>query len=49
MPVGGVLSIFAAIVGVAMLWVAVSTPNTAGIISSFGNAFAGGLRAATGR
>lgn len=48
MSLGGVLGIFAMIVGVAMLFVAVSHPTTAQIITSFGNAFSNGLKVAMG-
>lgn len=43
---GKVIDIFAAIVTVALAAVIVGSPNTGGIISAFGNAFSGGLRAA---
>lgn len=46
--VGQVLGIFSLIVGVAMVFVLVSHPQTSQIITSFGNAFAGGLRQAMG-
>jgi hypothetical protein len=46
--VGQFLSLFAAIVGVAALTVAVSHSQTASIITSFGNAFSGALKAAEG-
>ena len=48
MAIGSILSIFGAIVGVAFLFVAVNHPQTASIITSFGNAFAGGLKQAMG-
>ncbi|HET7639372.1 MAG TPA: hypothetical protein VFK47_11600 [Ktedonobacteraceae bacterium] len=50
MDLGQFFSLFAAIVGVATVWVLVAgNSNTAGIISSFGSAFAGSIRAAEGR
>lgn len=49
MQVGRVFDIFAAIVGVAMAFVIVSSPNTANIIKAWGTAFSGGLSAAMGR
>lgn len=48
MEFGKVIDIFAAIVSVAMAFVIVSSPNTSGIITAFGNSFSGGLRAAMG-
>lgn len=48
MEFGKVVDIFAAIVSVAMAFVIVSSPQTAGIITAFGNSFSGGLRAAMG-
>jgi hypothetical protein len=48
MSFGRIFDIFAAIVGVAMAFVVVSSTQTAAIISAFGNAFSGSLRAATG-
>ncbi len=44
-----IISIFAALVTVAMATVIVSSPNTAKIISSWGEAFSGSVRAAMGR
>ena len=49
MQVGRIIDIFLAIVTVAGAMVVVTSPNTAGIISAFGNAFTGGLNAATGK
>lgn len=46
MSIGAILSLFGAIVGVAALSVAVTSPNTAGILQAFGDAFAGSLKAA---
>lgn len=48
MATGQVIGIFASIVTVAMAFVLVSHTQTAQIITAFGNAFSGGLRAATG-
>jgi hypothetical protein len=48
MELGRFFDIFAAIVSVAMAFVIVSSTNTAGIITAWGNAFSGSLRAATG-
>lgn len=44
-----IISIFAALVTVAMATVIVSSPNTAKIISAWGEAFSGSVRAASGR
>lgn len=49
MALGKVIDIFAAIVGVAMAFVLVSSPNTANIIQAWGQAFSGSLQAAQGR
>ena len=49
MQLGKIFDIAMAIVAVAGVTVAVSTPNTASVITSFGNAFAGSLRAAMGK
>lgn len=49
MNVGGFLALFGAIIGVAFLSVAVTSPNTANIISSFGSAFTNSLKAAMGK
>lgn len=49
MELGKALSVFTAIVSVAMVWVLVSNGNTAAIIKAWGDAFSGGLKAATGR
>lgn len=48
MSLGIIASLFAAIIGVAILSVAVTSPHTSGIITSFGNAFTGALKAAKG-
>lgn len=48
MAIGQLLGIFTAIVGVAMAFVIVSSPNTAAIIKAWGSAFGGSLRAAMG-
>lgn len=42
-------NIAAAIVGVAMATVIVTSPRTAGVVTSVGNAFSSSLRAAMGR
>jgi len=49
MSFGRIFDIFAAIVGVALAWVIVSSQNTANIITAWGNAFTGSLKAATGQ
>ena len=49
MQVGRIFDLFAAIVTVALAWVIVSSTNTANIITAWGNAFTGSLKAATGR
>lgn len=49
MVLSQVAAIFSSIVTVALVWVLVSNGNTANIIKAFGNAFNGGLQAATGR
>jgi hypothetical protein len=46
MSVGFIASIFAGIIGVAMLTVALGSPNLANIIRSVFDGFAGALRAA---
>lgn len=48
MELGRFFDIFAAIVGVALAFVVVSSPNTANIITAWGNAFSGSLRASMG-
>lgn len=48
MALGQIISVFALIVGVAMAFVIVTSTQTAPIITAFGNAFSGGLSAATG-
>lgn len=48
MAFGRIFDIFAAIVGVAMAFVIVSSTNTANIITAWGNAFSGSLRASMG-
>lgn len=49
MAFGKIVDIFAAIVGVALAFVIVSSGNTANIINAWGSAFAGSIRAAEGR
>jgi hypothetical protein len=49
MQVGRIIDIFVAIVGVGMAFVIVSSPNTAGIISAWGQAFSSSLSAAMGK
>ena len=49
MAVGKIFDIFSAIVAVAMAFVIVSSQNTAGIISAWGNAFSGSIKAAIGK
>jgi hypothetical protein len=48
MQLGRVIDIFVAIVGVGLAFVIVSSPHTASIISAWGDAFSGSLRAAEG-
>ena len=48
MELGRFFDIFAAIVGVGLAFVIVSSPNTAAIIQAWGNAFSGSLRSAEG-
>ena len=48
MSFGRVFDIFASIVAVAGAFVIVSSPNTANIITAWGNAFSGSVRAAIG-
>jgi len=49
MQIGRIVDIFIAIVAVAGAFVVVSSKQTASIISAFGSAFTGGLKAATGQ
>jgi len=49
MALGQIFNIFSAIVGVALAFVVVSSPNTANIINAWGNAFGGSLRASMGK
>ena len=49
MNLGRVFDIFGAIVGVAMAFVVVSSANTAAIITAWGNAFSGSLKASMGK
>lgn len=49
MSVGKIFDVFTAIVSVAMAFVLVSSPNTAGIITAWGNAFSGSVKAAIGK
>lgn len=49
MQIGRIVDIFLAIVTVAGAMVVVTSKYTAGIISAFGSAFTGGLKAATGK
>lgn len=49
MELGKFIDIFAAIVGVAGAFVIVSSPNTAAIITAWGNAFSGSLKASMGK
>lgn len=48
MSFGRIFDIFAGIVSVAMAFVIVSSTHTAGIISAFGSAFSGSIKAAIG-
>ena len=48
MEIGKILDIFALIVGVGATFVVVNSKNTAAIITSWGNAFSGSLKAAMG-
>jgi hypothetical protein len=49
MAIGKLIDIFGAIVGVALAFVLVSNPGTAQIISAWGTAFSGSLRASMGK
>lgn len=49
MKAGSVIDVAAAIVTVALVTAIVSSGNSAGIISSVGNAFSGSIKAALGR
>ncbi len=49
MAFGKIIDIFSAIVGVALAFVVVSSTNTANIITAWGNAFSGSLRASMGK
>lgn len=49
MELGRVFDIFSAIVGVALAFVVISSKNTASIITAWGNAFSGSLKAAMGK
>ena len=49
MSFGRVFDIFAAIVTVALASVVVTSTHTAQIITAWGNAFSGGIKAATGK
>jgi hypothetical protein len=49
MVLGRFFDIFAAIVSVSMAFVIVSSKNTAAIITAWGNAFAGSVKAGEGR
>ena len=48
MNVGTLLALFGAMIGVALLTIAVGSPNTAGIINAFGSAFGNSLSVAMG-
>jgi len=49
MEVGRIIDVFAAIVTVALTFIIVSSANTASIITAWGDAFSGSLRAAMGK
>lgn len=49
MNANGIVNVLGAIVTVALVTTVVSHPQSASIIRSFGDAFAGSLRAAQGR
>lgn len=49
MQIGRIFDIFAAIVAVGLAFVVVSSPNTASIITAWGNAFSASLRSAMGK
>lgn len=49
MSFGFIGTVALAMVSVAALGLVVGSPNTGGIIKAFGDAFAGGLKAATGK
>ena len=48
MAFGQIISIFSAIVGVALVAVILASPNTASLVTAFTNGFANSLKAATG-
>jgi len=48
MSFGRIIDLFAGIVSVALAWVLVTSANTANIISAWGSAFSGSIRAAIG-
>lgn len=48
MQFGRIADIFGAIVGVALAFVLVSSPHTSQIITAWGSAFSGSLRASMG-
>lgn len=49
MELGRFFDIFAGIISVAMAYVVISSTNTANIITAWGNAFSGSLKAAMGK
>lgn len=49
MALGRIIDIFAAIVSVGLVTVIVTSPNTAGIIKAWGDAFSSSLSAAMGK
>ena len=49
MQTNTIINVLGAIVTVALVTTVVSSPGSAGVITSLGNAFAGSLRAAMGR
>lgn len=49
MEIGRFFDIFTGIIAVAMAFVIISSTNTANIISAWGNAFSGSLKAAMGK
>lgn len=49
MNMNGIFNILGGIVGVALVTTIVTSPRTASIISAFGNAFSGSIRASMGR
>ncbi len=49
MTTNSIINVLGAIVTVALVATLVQSSNTAGVVTAFGNAFSGSLRAAQGR